>query len=403
MRSRFPTSKSTEDPVHLPDQASNGHIGATCARPEAQRSAIDRGHYAASIIDVLPCPALVLDAALEVKSANPSFCQYFNIANSQIESKQLFDFKNLSWSPAMRDLLSSLKPGERFSRNIDAHKSVPESTYRSIVVNVKKLSDEGANSRLVMAFEDISEQRRANENLRTEFAAVERQATELRRSNEDLAKFAQVASHDLRAPLATVHQYVQMLQRKLGGTLDEDNALYFEYIIQATERMTGLIEGLLAYAQVSNLDSEMPEVTDVEAILNKAIDNLRAPMVESLATLDHGHLPAVCVHPTQLLQLLQNLIANAIQYRGSSPPQVHISATESEKEWIFAVRDNGIGISSEHCNRVFEPFKRLHGQERPGTGLGLAICKHIVEHWGGTLWVESNVNQGSAFFFTVPV
>ena len=317
--------------------------------------------------------------------------------------KTVLDAGVLPWNPELRDLLGKLRFGEHSWCDIEVVQEVPRLGPRLLRLNAEKVSGASIQPELiVIRMEDVTEQRRTEEGLRTNYAAMERQATELRRSNSELEQFAHVASHDLRAPLLTIHLYTQLLERQFSGTLNEETSLYFEYILQAARGMTALIDNLLAYAQVSNQNSEAPAPIEAGTVLEEALANLRAHLVEANALVDHGSLPTVLAPPSQFSQLMQNLVANAVQYRNGKRPEVHVSAEKVEEEWVFAVRDNGIGIDPQHCQTVFEPFKRLHGIERPGSGLGLAICRKIVERWGGKIWVKSEVNQGSVFYFTIP-
>jgi light-regulated signal transduction histidine kinase (bacteriophytochrome) len=167
-----------------------------------------------------------------------------------------------------------------------------------------------------------------------------------------------------------------------------------KHIKKTVQGMAVLITDLLSYAQASGSTPDSPALVDTETVLQMAVANLRPYLVETKAIVTWASLPRVHAHPTQLLQLLQNLIGNAIQYRNGLPPQVHVSAVKREECWVFAVRDNGIGIRAQDCDRIFEPFTRLHGNERPGTGLGLSVCKKIVEQRGGRIWVTSEVRQG---------
>lgn len=200
-----------------------------------------------------------------------------------------------------------------------------------------------------------------------------------------------------------VASYTQLLARRYRGRLDSDADEFIAYAVDGCNRMQGLIRDLLAYSH-SGTERKLLREFSGETALNEVLANLRVLIEESGATVTHDLLPSLTTDDTQLVQVLQNLIGNAIKYRGVTAPQVHVSAMKKGgKEWIFSVRDNGLGISPEYFERIFVIFQRLHGQrEFNGTGIGLAICKKIVEQLGGRIWVESQPAKGSTFYFSLP-
>ncbi|MBW4555605.1 MAG: GAF domain-containing protein [Trichormus sp. ATA11-4-KO1] len=247
-----------------------------------------------------------------------------------------------------------------------------------------------------------------------------RQSQELARSNAELEQFAYVASHDLQEPLRMVTSYLQLLERKYKNQLDTNAEQFITYAVDGARRMQNLINDLLNYSRVTSRGQPFVEV-DFQTVFDQAIANLKFTIEESGAIITHDPLPVVIADPSQLTQVLQNLIGNAIKFRGELPLKIHVGAVRgaeeadellptpnsqlptSAHEWLFSVRDNGIGIETQYAERIFVIFQRLHGRSKyPGTGIGLAICKKIIERHGGRIWVESKPGQGSIFYFTIP-
>ncbi len=227
-------------------------------------------------------------------------------------------------------------------------------------------------------------------------------AQDLARSNAELKKFAYVASHDLQEPLNQVANYVQLLEMRYREALDEDASEFINFAVEGVSLMQTLIDDVLAYSKVDLQGIEF-EIVEAEKAIDRALSSLRGRIAENKATMTRDALPTVTADPTQLMQLFQNLIGNAIKFRSQRPLEIHVGASRLEDEWLFWVRDNGIGIDPQFSDRIFVIFQRLHTRdEYPGTGMGLAICKKIVECHRGRIWVESQVNEGSTFYFTIP-
>ncbi|WP_155968972.1 PAS domain S-box protein [Kamptonema formosum] len=224
----------------------------------------------------------------------------------------------------------------------------------------------------------------------------------LKRSNLELEQFAYVASHDLQEPLRAVTSYTQLLSQRYQGQLDAKADKWVAYIVDGATRMQQLIHDLLAYSRVGTKGKEF-QLTDCNAVFKQTLTNLQVAIAEKNAAVTCDPLPTIMADGGQLVQLLQNLIGNAIKFSSSDVPEVHISAVLKNAEWVFAVRDSGIGIAPEYAERIFLIFQRLHSRrEYAGTGIGLAICKRIVERHGGRIWVESQVGEGATFYFTIP-
>lgn len=224
---------------------------------------------------------------------------------------------------------------------------------------------------------------------------------ELKRSNEELERFAYMASHDLKSPLLAVGSNLKLYERRYKGKLDAEADLFISDAIKSALRMEKLISEILAYARVGTQGKPFQEVDFSEA-LSAALENLKVDAEEGGAEITRDSLPTLTADLVQIIQLFQNLIGNAIKFRGEEAPRIHISAVEKGKDWVFSIRDNGIGIPAEEINKVFDIFHRYHGESYPGTGIGLATCKKIVERHGGSIWVESDPGKGSVFYFSVP-
>jgi PAS domain S-box-containing protein len=252
----------------------------------------------------------------------------------------------------------------------------------------------GARRIFIGVVRDITERKRVNSDLA-------RQAEELARSNVELERFAYVASHDLQEPMRTVSSFATLLERRCGDQLNGEAAEYLKYITDGVVRMQTLIQDLLAYSRVSSQGAAFAPA-DCNEIVEKVRGNLKALIDVKHAQVVSDHLPLVIADATQLGQLFQNLLGNALKFHGLRFPRIRIGVQEESAFWHFSVSDNGIGIAAEYFDRIFIIFQRLHTiEEYGGTGIGLAICKKIVERHGGRIWVESVVGEGSTFHFTI--
>lgn len=226
---------------------------------------------------------------------------------------------------------------------------------------------------------------------------------ELRQSNEELERFAHVASHDLQEPLRMVISYLQLLELRYRDQLDQDAKDFIDFAVDGAARMKALISDLLAYSRVQQSEKTFQPV-QMQCILDQALDNLQVTIEDNRATVvQNSPMPEVVADKSQILQVWQNLLSNALKFRSEASPEIYIDAVRRDDRWVFSVRDNGIGIESQHLERIFVIFQRLHtNREYPGTGIGLAICKKIVEQHGGTIWIESTPEQGTTVYFTIP-
>lgn len=238
--------------------------------------------------------------------------------------------------------------------------------------------------------------------VREQQVELERRAVQLERSNRELETFAYAASHDLQEPLRSISGFCELLRDRYRGQFDEQADRWMEKVIRGGDRMKTMIGDLLAYSRIDTRGNQFIPV-DLASAFEEAVGNLSIPIRQSHAQVTCDKLPSILADPGQMVHLLQNLIGNAIKYRGAETPRVRLAARRENRGWVFSVSDNGIGIEPEHFERIFQMFKRLHRQsEYPGTGIGLAICQRIVQRHAGRIWVESERGAGSVFHFSLP-
>jgi light-regulated signal transduction histidine kinase (bacteriophytochrome) len=225
----------------------------------------------------------------------------------------------------------------------------------------------------------------------------------LLRSNEELQQFAYIASHDLQEPLRTMSIFAQLLAKRYKGQLDHDADQFIHYVVESADRMERLIHDLLDFSRVDARGTDYFARTSCDEALNDAIRNLHSLIEENSAVVTLGRLPVVLADPVQLTRLFQNLLVNSIRYRSDDPPRIHVAAEPRDGQWLFSVKDNGIGIEPQYAEKVFGIFKCLHSRDKyPGSGMGLAICRKIVTRHDGRIWVESDLGKGATFYFTLP-
>jgi PAS domain S-box-containing protein len=333
---------------------------------------------------------LIADDDRRYIDANPAACELLGLPPEQLRGRRVEEFVEEVRGVDVRQAwqhfqTAGVQRGECRIRRADG-------TLFEVEYSAKTNFSPGLHLSILR---DVTERKRAEQ-------ALARQAAELRRSNADLQDFAYVTSHDLQEPLRTIASFAQLLGQRYHDRLDEQANEFIDYIVSGVHRMKTLIDALLHYSQVVNGEPAPLLPVRLADVVHAATMNLQGVIEESHSRVTYGELPTVRGSHLQLVQLFQNLIGNAIKYRGADAPEVSINAESHGGEWIISVRDNGIGISREHLDRIFGVFKRLHGREIPGTGIGLAICRRIVERHGGRIWVESAPGAGSTFYFTLP-
>lgn len=319
-------------------------------------------------------------------SINPAYTRIMEYESYEILDHTAAEM-NIYVHPEERDQLIRQLREQGTIQNYELQVRTKSGETRSIVISMQPILYNEAEC-ILSVFLDISERKQME--------------AELQRSNVELEQFAYVASHDLQEPLRAVAGMVQLLQQRYQGSLDERADEYIGHAVDAATRMQSLINDLLEYSRVNRWGKAL-ESTDTEKSLKNALTNLQIAIHESNAQITHDPLPTLMADAGQLTQLLQNLMGNAIKFRGERPLHIHIGAKKIEHTWQFQVSDNGIGIESKYYERIFLVFQRLHTRrEYPGTGIGLALCKKIIERHGGQIWVESQPGLGSTFYFTIP-
>jgi PAS domain S-box-containing protein len=361
-----------------------------------------------AILDALPVAVFLSDEVGNVIFTNAAVEQIWGI-NALVTRQQYGEYKGrwlesgLPVEPEEWALARTLDTGEPFENEL-VQTNQPDGG-RKILHNfsIPLRSDRGRFLGGIVVTEDVTQRIEAQEQLRKAKEAAEHTAAELARSNKDLEQFAYVASHDLQEPLRMITGYLQLLAERYRGRLDEKADKYINYAVDGAQRMSGLIRDLLAFSRVNTRGEPLQQIPSQEAF-DYALRNLEKSIETAGALVRHDRLPAVRADKTQLVQLFQNLIGNAIKFRSPDrPPEIHVTAQPDRGQWLFSVRDNGIGFEQQYEKKIFLIFQRLHERgQYAGTGIGLAICRRIVERHGGRIWATGELDKGATFFFTIP-
>ena len=347
-----------------------------------------------NLADMLPLAVFETDLVGNLKFINQAGCRYFGYAAAELQNN--FHVAQIIATDDREKLKDS------FRRALDGE-TLPETEYTALCKDGHTFPISGYASRIMTDDQpagirsvviDISERKAAEQHLAKTLDA-------LTRSNRDLEQFAYVSSHDLQEPLRMVSSYLQLLEKRYGATLTGDAREFMDYAIDGANRMQNMIRDLLTYSRV-NTQAQPLKPTNMQQVYDAALMNLQQAIADSQAVITSDTLPGIMGNDIQLVQLLQNLLGNAIKFRDGNPPAIHVGVMERGGLWCFSVRDNGIGIDMQYKERIFMIFQRLHSRDKySGSGIGLAVCKRIVEQHGGEIWLESAPEKGSTFYFTL--
>ncbi len=354
--------------------------------------------YLQAVFDTVRDPLLILDDRLRVEASNQAFGRTFGLRAPAVLGTSIFELGDGDWDiPVLRARLNEILERAVTFEDLEVEHEFRGIGPRILHLNARRLQRSGdQRTRILLSLHDVTVPVQARRALR-------RQAQALARSNEELEQFAYVASHDLQEPLRMVSSYVQLLARRYEGQLDEDADKFIAYAVDGARRMKSLLSDLLTYSRVGRVGDDFEEV-DLERVVDDVLEDLHLRAEELGARIERRGLPRVYGSPSQLRQLFENLVRNALDHHGEPPPRVRIEAEEDDAgAWTVTVRDEGPGIASEHHERVFEIFRRLAPRDdASGSGIGLAICRKIVRAHDGRIWVESEPGRGAAFRFTLP-
>jgi PAS domain S-box-containing protein len=361
--------------------------------------------YADSIVDTVREPLLLLDQALRIVTANASFCRAFGYARAVVEGQSLFEIGDGEWNVAeLRHLLEELLPANTELQDFEVASRSGAPDGRTLLLNAKRLDHPDGRVRLILlAFEDVTARRRLER-------ALQLAMIELERSNRELEGFASIASHDLQEPLRKIRAFGERLEAVCEGRLPEKGRDYLSRMTAAAARMQTLINSVLSLARVSTTAEARREI-DLGTVVSEVLADLDDALLRTGGRVDVEPLPSVRADPTQMRQLFQNLIVNALKFRGVAPPLIRISASGRDAGrpatvgagWQIVVADNGIGFDAKYAERIFQPFERLHGRDvYEGTGIGLALCRRIVQRHGGTISADAAPGAGARFTIHLP-
>jgi PAS domain S-box-containing protein len=368
----------------------------------ARRRADQTSRLLASIVQSTHDAVFSKDLNAIVTSWNRGAERIFGFSAKEMIGQSILTIFPPDRADELSSIMQRVEQGERIEQ-YETIRRTKSGHLLNVAITISPVQDPlGRIAGASVISRDITEQVRAAERLARLNADLQRSNEVLALTNQDLERFAFIASHDLQEPLRMITAYSQLLIKSHAGEFDREASAFVDNIVSGTTRMRELLADLLAYTEIRSRDEEPLELVDLNAVIEDVKQNLKASMDESGAVVTSERLPVVRAYRAHFQPLFQNLIGNAIKYRSARPPRIHVSVQEEGGELRFSFSDNGIGIDPEYHKQIFEVFRRLHGRKIPGTGVGLAICQRIVERYGGRIWVESRPGEGSTFLFTLP-
>jgi two-component system CheB/CheR fusion protein len=353
-----------------------------------------------AIFDTVREPLLVLDDEFQVIRASASFYRVFDESAENVLGRSLFSLGDNLWDiPSLHDILEKVLPERSSFDDFQVDQIFPSIGRRVFHLNAREIVSEKASPRFILlAFQDITQKVWADRRLK-------KKSAELERSNSELEQFASIAAHDLQSPLNKISSFTDLLTTSANERLTDQEKSYLEMLSRQSQRMRLLMQDLLVFAEIASQDQPLEDV-DLATLVNDVISNLQNEVTESNAKIEIGKLTRVRGRKARLMQLLQNLIQNALKYRKKDvPPLIFVSSNLREDgALVLSVKDNGIGFEQKYAEQIFEPFRRLHGSgsEYKGTGMGLAICHRVMADHGGSIRALSTPGQGATFFSTFP-
>lgn len=419
-----------------PQETTAYGLGPATPGPMTEQALREALAFMESIVETVREPLVVLDGELRVVAANPSFYRTFQVTPQETEGRFLYDLGNRQWDiPRLRELLEKIIPEKSVFEDFEVEHDFPHIGVKTMLLNARLLPGRaGRPDMILLAIEDITERKRAQEALQRAYAELEERvrertrelaqaneqlqkeiaehrrtqellalkAKELARSNAELEQFAYLVSHDLQEPLHVAAGFLQLLARRYKKDLDPKAQEFIDNALSSITRMEQMIRDLLDYSRVTSRGKDFVPVA-LDPLVDQVLQDLSLIIQAKQAVITRDPLPTVLADPAQLTRVFQNLVGNALKFCGDKPPRIHIGARPVNGRYEIFVQDQGIGIDPKHFDRIFQMFERLHSrQEYPGTGIGLAICKKIIERHGGHIRVESQPGCGATFFFTLP-
>jgi two-component system, chemotaxis family, CheB/CheR fusion protein len=345
---------------------------------------------AEAVMDTIHESLIILDGQLRVRMANRSFYRTFCVDVESTTDKLIFELGNGQWNiPELRNLLEQILPQHNFFEEFEVVHDFPEIGKKTMLLNARKLQRlEWQEELILVAINDISEQKKYDD--------------AIKRSNSELATFAHTVAHDLQSPLRSIRIFTHMLFKKFRTDLDEEAEKLVGFIEKGTASMEDLIRSLLTFSLATEPEPGGKQWMSLQAAFETAVGNLAETIELGAAIVTSEPLPETNAYPTQIVQIMQNLISNGIKYhKPDIAPVISVAVAEKNGLLVISVTDNGIGINKKDYVRIWDPLKRLHGAEVPGAGIGLATCRKLVEHHGGTIWLQSEVGVGSTFYFSI--